>query len=93
MDPARAPDSAAPPVLARALALAAVVVGGVCGGAIGWALVDLQYHGNEVLAGVGILIGALAAAAGTAVVAVLVLRAMTEWRSIQHQAPRRRTRR
>lgn len=78
---------------ARVLAFAAIVVGGLCGGAIGWALVDLQYKGNHVLAGIGILAGALVAAGGTAVVAVLVLRAMTEWRTIQQQPPRRHTRR
>ncbi len=84
------PAPATPTVLARALALAAVLVGGACGGVIGWSLTDLQYRGNHVLAGVGILVGALGAAGGTAVVAVLVLRAMTEWRSIQHDVPPRR---
>ena len=87
---APAPESALPSVAARALAFVAVLIGGACGGVIGWALTDLQYKNNHALAGVGILVGALAAAAGTAVVAVLVLRAMTEWRSIQHDPPPRR---
>jgi hypothetical protein len=91
-DPSQ-PAAATPPVVVRILAFAAVLVGGACGGAIGWALMDLQYKGNRTLAGVGILIGALLAAAGTAVVAVLVMRAMTEWRTIEHPLPRRHTRR
>jgi hypothetical protein len=50
---------------------------------IGYALVDIQYDGSaEWPLGLGILIGAVAAAAGTAVVAILVLRAVGEWRSI-----------
>jgi hypothetical protein len=85
-----APESSLPSVAARVLAFASVLLGGACGGVIGWALMDLQYKGNHALAGVGILVGALVAAAGTAVVAVLVLRAMTEWRSIQHAPPPRR---
>ena len=37
-------------------------------------------------AGLGALVGALLAAGGVAVVAVLVLRAMAEWRTIQNRA-------
>jgi high-affinity Fe2+/Pb2+ permease len=80
---ATAPASAEPSVASRALALAAIVVAGVCGGLIGWALADLQYKGNGAVMGVAIFVGAVILAGGVAVVAVLVLRAMTEWQRIQ----------
>jgi hypothetical protein len=74
------PISAAPSALARALALAAIIIGGVCGGLIGYAFVDLQCTGNCSTAnGLGLLIGAVASAAGVAVIVVLALRAMGEW--------------
>ena len=75
-----APISAAPSRLARALALAAIIIGGVCGGLIGYAFVDLQCTGNCSTAnGIGLLIGAVASAAWVAVIVVLALRAMGEW--------------
>ena len=78
--PSVAPISAAPSRTARALALAAIVIGGVCGGLIGYAFVDLQCHGDCSTAnGIGLLIGAVASAAGVAVIVVLALRAMSEW--------------
>lgn len=84
--------SALPPIGARVLAFAAIVVAGVCGGLIGYAVVDLQCSGDcTVLAGIGGLVGAVGCAIGVAVVSVLVLRAMSEWRTIQHgRAPTRR---
>ena len=76
--------SAIPPVAARAVAFTVTLLGGLAGGLIGYALVDLQYHGDSALpAGVGLLVGAVVCAAGLAVVAVLALRAMGEWREIQ----------
>ncbi|MBI2708321.1 MAG: hypothetical protein HYX34_01300 [Actinobacteria bacterium] len=78
-------ESAAPPPGARALAIAAVVVGGTSGGFIGWAFVALQCRGEcTTPSALGAAIGAVLAAAGVAVLAVLVLRAMTEWRTIEH---------
>ena len=75
-----APVSAAPSSLARALALAAIVIGGVCGGLIGYAFVDLQCHGDcSTPNGLGLLIGAVFSAGGVAVIVVLALRAMSEW--------------
>lgn len=101
--------TALPSVLARWLAFIAIVVGGLCGGLIGWAVSDLQCgNGNPTVVlgapagpttttittivttgdtggcaawngGSGIL-GAVVGAGGTGVVAVLVLRAMAEWR-------------
>lgn len=77
------PLSAIPPVAARAIAFVAILLGGLAGGLIGYALVDLQYGGDSVVpAGIGLVVGAVACAAGLAVVAVLALRAMGEWREI-----------
>jgi hypothetical protein len=77
-------DSALPSTGARALALASIVLAGVCGGLIGWKVTALQVAGDDGLAsGIGGLVGALIAAGGVGVVAVLVLRAMGEWHTIQ----------
>ena len=103
--------SALPSVTARLLAFVAILLGGVCGGLIGYSVMDLQCgngDGGRVVIGApssggaptttiaprvksddagctawsggsGVL-GAVVGAGGTAVVAVLVLRAMAEWR-------------
>lgn len=76
--------SALPSVGARVVAFGAIVVGGLCGLLIGRALVEVQCSGScATPAGVGSLAGAVVAAGGVAVVAVLVLRAMGEWRARQ----------
>jgi hypothetical protein len=76
--------SALPSRTARLLAFAAIVVAGVCGGLIGYAVVNVQCHkACTTPDGLGALGGATLAAGGVAVVAVLVLRAMGEWRRIQ----------
>jgi hypothetical protein len=60
-----------------------ILVAGIAGGVIGWALVDVQCSGDcSVPSAIGLVIGALATAIGTTVVAILVLRAMGEWREI-----------
>jgi len=65
------------------LAFVAILLGGAAGGAIGRVLVDLQCSGDcTVAAGIGLLVGAVGVAAGMAVVAVLVLRALGEWRQL-----------
>ena len=70
------------------LAFLAIVVAGACGGVIGYAFADLQCTGEcGVAKGVGGLGGAAAAALGVAVVSVLVLRAMGEWRTIRAAEP------
>lgn len=76
-------DSALPSPVARILAMAAIVVAGVCGGLIGWKVTDLQVTDDASLlpAIVGV-VGAAFAAGGVAIVAVLVLRAMGEWNTI-----------
>jgi hypothetical protein len=80
--------SSLPSTTARVLAFLAILVGGLCGGLIGYAVTDLQCTSGcgGAKAGIGALVGALVAAGGVAVVAVLVLRAMAEWRTIQNRA-------
>lgn len=78
------PLSAIPPVAARAIAFVSILLGGLAGGLIGYALVDLQCDGDcTVSTGVGLLVGAVVGAGGLAVVAVLALRAMGEWHEIE----------
>lgn len=100
--------TALPSVAARGLAFLAILLGGLCGGLIGYAITDLQCGTPEVTvelsadgtpiegaappddstdeggcrtaAAAGGLIGAVVGAGGVAVVSVLVLRAMAEWR-------------
>jgi hypothetical protein len=84
-DPPDGPVSALPPVGARVLAFVAILVGGACGGLIGAGVVDVQCTGDcTTPASVGALTGAITGALGVAVVAVLALRAMGEWRTIEH---------
>ena len=81
--PVEFPDSA-PSVAARVLAFVSVVVAGACGGLIGFAVIDLGCNGGCLIAaGLTGLAAATAAATGTAVVAVLVLRSSAEWRAGQ----------
>lgn len=73
--------SAAPPLIARVAAFASVLIAGLCGGLIGYAVTDIQFNGDRpVAAGIGGLIGALGCAVGVAIVASLVLRSMGEWK-------------
>jgi hypothetical protein len=92
--------TALPSVTARWLAFLAILIGGACGGLIGWSVTDLQCgndddpqvaieHGRspdqgeggcDAWAGAGGVVGGAVGAGGTAVVSVLVLRAMAEWR-------------
>ena len=82
--PVSAAASALPSVGARVLAFVAILIGGIAGGFIGYAFVDLQVTGDSSFwAGLGALIGAVVAALGTAVVVVLTLRAMGEWNTIR----------
>jgi hypothetical protein len=63
------------------LAFASVVVAGVFGAIIGFGLVNVSCDGDcdgEKL--LGTLIGSIVAAGGVGIVAVLVLRAMAEWK-------------
>jgi len=63
--------------------MVAIVVAGACGGLIGWKVTELQVAGDDqLIAGLVGLLGAATAAGGVAVVSVLALRAMGEWRTI-----------
>src|SRR3954467_4015839 len=78
------PVSALPSTQARALAFLAILAAGVCGGLIGYSFVKLQCTGQcGTATGVGAFVGAIIAAVGVAVVAVLTLRAMGEWKTIK----------
>jgi uncharacterized protein YqgC (DUF456 family) len=80
------PLSAIPSTAARVLAFVSILVGGFAGGLIGYTLVSLQCDGScAVPKGLGTLVGSVTGAVGTAVVAVLVLRAQGEWRELSDQ--------
>ncbi|MEY2453883.1 MAG: hypothetical protein QOD92_3457 [Acidimicrobiaceae bacterium] len=83
--------SALPSRTARFLAFAAILTGGLCGGLIGFSVTRLQCVGdcstNKSLGG---LVGAVIGAAGVAVISVLALRAMGEWKTIQERNDKRR---
>jgi hypothetical protein len=82
----RPPPEAGPPSHAagrRAVigAFLAVVAGGLSGAAIGFGLVGIDCSGDcGTPQGIGAIIGGVVGAAGVAIVAVLVLRALSEWR-------------
>jgi hypothetical protein len=77
------PLSALPSPLARVVAFVSILAGGLGGSLIGYTLVDIQYEGASATPlGLGLVIGAIVAAGGTAIIAVLVLRATGEWRDI-----------
>jgi len=79
----REPASALPSVGARVAAFAAIVVAGVCGGLIGHSIVAVGCHNHcGTPRAVGAIVGAVLAATGVAIVSVLVLRALGEWRVI-----------
>lgn len=81
--PGERPLSALPSPLARGLAFAGILFGGLAGALIGYALIAIQCEGSCGLAqGFGLFFGAVTAAAGMSVVAVLTLRVMGEWREI-----------
>jgi hypothetical protein len=72
-----------PPMLpsrgAFLLAFGGVVLAGILGGIIGYGIADVSSQ-SDVSHLVGTFIGSLIGAAGVGIVAVLVLRAMAEWR-------------
>jgi hypothetical protein len=68
------------------VAFISILGGGFAGGNIGYTLVDIQSDGTSaVLRGLGILSGSVIAAGGTAIIAVLVLRALGEWKDLGDQ--------
>lgn len=75
--------SALPSPRARAIAFASILLAGLCGALIGWSFVDLQCHGDcTTPGGIGAIVGGVTGAGGVAVVAVLTLRAMAEWKRV-----------
>ncbi len=86
--PPESPDYAPtslPSTGARVLAFVAILVGGLCGGLIGYGFTDLQCsEGCTALAGGAGVLGAVIGAVGVGVVAVLALRAMGEWAARPH---------
>ena len=74
--------SAEPSKSSQFLAFGSILLGGLCGGLIGFAFTDLQCSGNcNGWSGMGGLIGALVGAGGVGIVSILVLRAMNEWKT------------
>ena len=66
----------------QAMAFGSILLGGLCGGLIGFAFTDLQCSGSCTGAsGISALIGAIVGAGGVGVVSILALRAMNEWKS------------
>jgi len=85
-NPADRPLSALPSARARLLAFVAIIVAGTAGALIGYSFVGLQCHGScGTPTGIGAVVGAAIATGGVAVVSVLTLRAMGEWRRIQEE--------
>ena len=71
-----------PPRHIQVFSFVAILIGGLCGGLIGYAFTDLQCsEGCSNLSGISAIIGALIGAGGVGIVSVLVLRAVTEWRT------------
>lgn len=80
--PHAVPPDSSPSLTARVLAFSAIIVAGVCGGLIGFAVMDLGCDdGCTTTAGLVGLGTAVIAAIGTGIVAVLTLRAAAEWRA------------
>lgn len=85
--PSGKPLSALPSPATRVAAFAAICFAGVAGALIGYSLVQLQCDGDcTVPLGLGILAGAIVAAGGMSIVAVLVMRALGEWRELDDRA-------
>ena len=83
------PDTA-PPRLAFVLAFIGVSLCGFFGAAIGYGLVHIDSPHATTAQAIGALLGGSLAALGGGVVAVLVLRAMSEWRRHGPGGPPRR---
>ncbi|MGI9578911.1 MAG: hypothetical protein ACR2OH_11960 [Microthrixaceae bacterium] len=80
------PATALPPLYARVLAFASVFVAAAAGAFIGYAFAELGNFGS-VASGAIVLATGLGFAGGVAVIAVLTLRALGEWRTIRDQGP------
>lgn len=75
--------SALPSVTVRVVAFVSILLGGLAGGLLGIGLVGTQCSGScAPQNGVGMFVGSVLFAGGTAIVAVLVLRVHGEWRQM-----------
>jgi hypothetical protein len=85
VDPSAGPDTALPSVAARVGAFVAVFVGGAAGAVIGESFASLQCSSGscDLSRGLWLWVGSIVGALGVAVVAVLTLRALGEWRTIR----------
>ncbi len=80
--------SALPSSTARILAFVSILAGGAIGAVIGYGVTKVSSSNvSSTALGVGALVGALFFAGGIAIVAVLVLRAMGEWRALDRPLP------
>jgi hypothetical protein len=80
--------SALPSTTARILAFVSILAGGAIGAVIGYGVTKVSStNASAASLGIGALFGALFIAGGIAVVAVLVLRAMGEWRALDRPLP------
>ena len=80
--PITATPMSGPSKPSQAMAFGSILLGGLCGGLIGFAFTDLQCSGSCTGAsGISALIGAIVGAGGVGVVSILALRAMNEWKS------------
>ncbi|MGI9596640.1 MAG: hypothetical protein ACR2QK_10795 [Acidimicrobiales bacterium] len=77
------PIDAAPPTSARLLAFGAILLGGLLGAVVGYGVGDLMGQSSN-WAAIGAFVGGLTGAVGCGVVANLTLRAMNEWRAVEH---------
>jgi hypothetical protein len=74
--------SSIPSVTARVVAFVAILLAGTCGAFIGWAVIKLQCTGAcNTPKSVGAIVSTLLFAGGTAVISVLSLRALAEWKA------------
>lgn len=72
--------TSAPSRIARVLAVLSILLAGLCGGLVGYVVMDLQCHdGCSTAAGFVGLASAVGCAVGVAIVAVLALKASAEW--------------
>ncbi len=85
--PQDTPDDVPPMLPSRTaflLAFSAVVLAGILGGIIGFGVADVGSDSDAARL-LGLFLGAVIGAAGVGIVAVLVLRAMSEWNRQRRQ--------
>ena len=84
--PVTVTPSAGPSKSSQFIAFSSILIGGLCGGLIGFAFTDLQCSGDcGQLSLTGGIIGAFVGAGGVGIVSILVLRATNEWKEKAQQ--------